>query len=398
MRIERPEQQARPASYYESMHGLSSLRFDFVGTTWGYYGVYITNVILTVITLGIYSAWAKIRNKRFFYGNSLLKGHAFEFDANPVAILVSRIIIVAVLAAAAFSDEFLNLIWLGFGLLSTLILMLLPFAVVRGRAFNARHTLHRSVRFSYDRVYWPSYLLFIAYFLPFFGTIAVVAAMQQILEEETAVLSPAFYAAAGIGFLYLVAAFPAYHFYRHRIMINQLRFGKLGCSYDAKVGTYYYHAGMAILLGIVLVFAAFVATFVFQLFAGGAIEQGKLTAFVLAAVIAAPLLIIGIYRSRVVPMFYSSVRFSDGSSLQSSATAAGYFFGYALVNFVALVASAGLLLPWVRVRTWRYVTSSLTLNLSRETGVVLAGTSRNVSPLAEELADVSDFDIDFGVI
>ncbi len=398
MRIERPEPQARPATYYESMHGLSSLRFSFVGTTWGYYGVYITNVILTVITLGIYSAWAKIRNKRFFYGNSLLKGHAFEFDANPVAILLSRIIIVAVLAAAAFSDEFLNLVWLGFGLLSSMLFLLFPFAIVRGRAFNARHTLHRSVRFSYDRVYWPSYLVFFAYYLPAFGLFLALAAIQQGLQDGELALSPGLYAAAGATAAYLLAAFPAYHCFRHRIMVNQLRFGKLACSYGASVGAYYRHAGMSVLLGIVLVFAAFVVAFLFQLFAGGAIEEGKLTAFVVAAVIVAPLLVIGIYRSRVLPMFYSSVSFSDGSSLQSSATAAGYFFGYALVNAVAIVVSAGLLLPWVRVRTWRYVADTLTLSLSRETGVVLAGTSRNVSPLAEELADVSDFDIDFGVI
>lgn len=398
MRIERPEPQAKPASYYESAHGLSSLRFSFVGTTWGYYGVYITNVFLTVITLGIYSAWAKIRNKRFFYGNSLLKGHAFEFDANPVAILVSRIIIVAVLLAAALSDEFLNLIWLGFGLLSSLLFLLFPFAIVRGRAFNARHTLHRSVRFSYDRVYWPSYLVFFAYYLPAFGMFLALAAIQQGLQDGETAIPQGIYVAAGATAAYLLAAFPAYHCYRHRIMVNQLRFGKLACSYAAGVGAYYRHAGMAVLLGIVLVFAAFVAAFLFQFTAGGAIEEGKLTAFVFGAVLVAPLLVIGIYRSRVLPMFYSSISFSDGSSLQSSATAAGYFFGYALVNFVALAVSVGILLPWVRVRTWRYVADTLTLSLSRETGVVLAGTSRNVSPLAEEFADVSDFDIDFGVI
>ncbi|PON14444.1 hypothetical protein C2W62_29035, partial [Candidatus Entotheonella serta] len=39
------------------------------------------------ITLGIYNAWAKVRTRQYFYAHTLLDGHAFDYLANPIAIL-----------------------------------------------------------------------------------------------------------------------------------------------------------------------------------------------------------------------------------------------------------------------------------------------------------------------
>ena len=39
---------------------------------------------LTICTLGIYSAWAKVRKKRYLYGNTLLQGTPFEYHGDPV--------------------------------------------------------------------------------------------------------------------------------------------------------------------------------------------------------------------------------------------------------------------------------------------------------------------------
>ena len=42
---------------------------EFRGKTGEFFGIWIVNVFLTIITLGIYSAWAKVRTNRYFYGN-----------------------------------------------------------------------------------------------------------------------------------------------------------------------------------------------------------------------------------------------------------------------------------------------------------------------------------------
>ena len=67
-----------------------TLPLAFTGNTGEYFKIWIVNVFLTVLTLGIYSAWAKVRNKRYFYGNTLLDGAAFEYHATGRQLLPGR--------------------------------------------------------------------------------------------------------------------------------------------------------------------------------------------------------------------------------------------------------------------------------------------------------------------
>nr|HPQ96582.1 DUF898 family protein [Thiolinea sp.] len=84
-----PPAGTRPAT---TRHG-----FEFTGSGSEYFRIWITNILLTLLTLGIYSAWAKVRTRRYFYGNTLLDGSSFEYHARPLAILKGRVIAVALL-------------------------------------------------------------------------------------------------------------------------------------------------------------------------------------------------------------------------------------------------------------------------------------------------------------
>ncbi len=55
-----------------------TIPFEFTGTAEEYFKIWIVNVGLTIVTFGIYSAWAKARKKRYLYGNTRLRGTAFE--------------------------------------------------------------------------------------------------------------------------------------------------------------------------------------------------------------------------------------------------------------------------------------------------------------------------------
>ena len=60
----------------------------FEGSGGEYFKIWIVNLALTIATLGIYSAWAKVRNKRYFYGNTFIAGHSFDYHGRPVRILI----------------------------------------------------------------------------------------------------------------------------------------------------------------------------------------------------------------------------------------------------------------------------------------------------------------------
>jgi uncharacterized membrane protein YjgN (DUF898 family) len=57
----------------------------FTGTGAEYFGIWIVNLLLTIVTVGIYSSWAKVRRLQYFYRHTELAGSSFDFhvDAAP---------------------------------------------------------------------------------------------------------------------------------------------------------------------------------------------------------------------------------------------------------------------------------------------------------------------------
>ena len=68
---------------------------EFTGQWGEYFRIWIVNVLLTIVTLGIYAAWAKVRKRRYFCANTRLLGHTFEYLADPLKILYCNLIVVA---------------------------------------------------------------------------------------------------------------------------------------------------------------------------------------------------------------------------------------------------------------------------------------------------------------
>jgi uncharacterized membrane protein YjgN (DUF898 family) len=113
----------------------------FEGKTSEYFGIWIVNLLLSIVTLGIYSAWAKVRRKKYFYNNTLIDNVGFDYHAKPISILKGRLIAVALLVAA-INPILQSLVFL-------VIFIFLPWLVVRGSIFNARNTSHRGLRFDF---------------------------------------------------------------------------------------------------------------------------------------------------------------------------------------------------------------------------------------------------------
>lgn len=59
----------------------TKLNFIFHGKTGEFFGIWIVNVLLSIVTLGIYSAWAKVRTNQYFLGSTELDNHRFSYLA-----------------------------------------------------------------------------------------------------------------------------------------------------------------------------------------------------------------------------------------------------------------------------------------------------------------------------
>ena len=74
----------------------------FSATGSEYFRIWIVNLLLSIVTLGVYSAWAKVRREQFFHRNLLLDKAGFDYHAQPMAILRGRGI------AAALTEQALE--------------------------------------------------------------------------------------------------------------------------------------------------------------------------------------------------------------------------------------------------------------------------------------------------
>lgn len=133
-------------------------QFEFHGTGGEFFGIWIVNLALTVLTLGIYSAWATVRTRRYFRGNTVLAGHGFEYHASPVRILIGRLIAIALLigynVSVSFSPYAL-IVWF------PLFLVALPWLITSSLRFNARNTSYRNVRFNFTGSYGGAFKAYI---------------------------------------------------------------------------------------------------------------------------------------------------------------------------------------------------------------------------------------------
>jgi uncharacterized membrane protein YjgN (DUF898 family) len=137
-------------------------KLEFRGSGSEYFGIWIVNLALTVATLGIYSAWAKVRTMRYFRGNTYLAGHPFDYHASPVRILIGRIIAVSVLLGYGVTARLHPLAVVAW---AVFFLFITPWLLVSSMRFNARNTSYRSVRFNFVGtlagaalvyIFWPA--------------------------------------------------------------------------------------------------------------------------------------------------------------------------------------------------------------------------------------------------
>src|SRR5450830_1973597 len=79
-----------PAANEAAPDGPQRIKFHASGSE--YFRIWIVNLLLTIATLGIYSAWAKVRRNQYMYSCTELAGASFEYHGRPLAILKGRII------------------------------------------------------------------------------------------------------------------------------------------------------------------------------------------------------------------------------------------------------------------------------------------------------------------
>ncbi len=112
-----------------------------------YFKIWIINLFLSIITLGVYSAWATVRTRRYFSGSTEVEGARFDFHGKPLNILFGRIISLVLLLAWT-QGEVID--WRIPVIAIVLIVVLFPLFYVKAMAFRLSNTSWRNIRFRYS--------------------------------------------------------------------------------------------------------------------------------------------------------------------------------------------------------------------------------------------------------
>ena len=393
------------------------LMFVFSGKTGEFFKIWMVNILLTICTVGIYSAWAKVRTKRYFYGNTSINGDSFAYHADPVSILVARLIVAVLIVGGGYwAGEKI----LGNAIYLTFLSLFLPWAMVRGFAFNARNSSYRNVRFHFQKKYLPLYLIYSPYiisfllagWIPYFhfsedatATVLMEGTIgeEENLQEALNFIEMAFQILAA-SLLFVILAFPpiarAYHRYKagqHSLGDIPFHFGKAGLL------QYFFVVGKAILLLIVFFFlAAAVNWFLVNFMFHSSLHPYHPSNFVTLAVL------INIVILFFVPQYVGACLFSlfwknlefEGGRFNCTIKPLAFFFKILLINSLAIILSLGLLYPWAKIRRSRYVAGHLSVHI--EDAAVLSrikrAKEREEGALGEEFEAVQSFDFDIGLV
>src|SRR5438270_8645507 len=117
-------------------------RFAFTGRATEYFRIWIISLCLSLATLGVYSAWAKVRKRRYLYAHTALDGTGFDYRASPLAILRGRILALLLFGGFALSAHFVPLLQIAF---FALLAIVSPWIVVAAARFNARNSTYRNI-------------------------------------------------------------------------------------------------------------------------------------------------------------------------------------------------------------------------------------------------------------
>jgi uncharacterized membrane protein YjgN (DUF898 family) len=181
---------------------------EFHGDGGTLFGIYLVNVLLSIITLGIYSFWGKTRLRTYLYGQTEFDGDRFAYHGTGGELLrgwfkALGLLLLTALAAGAVM-ALINQVAGVLVLYGALGLLLFPVALVGSRKYRLSRTSWRGIRFSF-RGEWPDLL---AIYVP--GILLTIITL---------------------GIYY-----PVFHVNVRRFLVNESRFGDQAFEFDGNGG------------------------------------------------------------------------------------------------------------------------------------------------------------------
>ena len=334
-------------------------RFVFTGTGGEYFRIWIVNLLLTVLTFGIYSAWAKVRKLRYFYGSTQVAGSSFEYHGNPVAILKGRVIAVGLLLAYHLAPKIS--MWAGFAMVA-LMGVVMPWLIWKSFQFKMRNSSYRGIRFGFAGSAFEAYMTYLIW---------------PVISAFTANL-----------------LFPFVHHRMKKFQHEESRYGTSYFSFDATARNFYgvYLAVLlAVVIGLAWILPSVGALGVSFFKSGGKRSSTFVSLFLVAlAAFAWAHMSYSIFTAKLQNLVWNHTRLEEHEFVSDASWKMMAIIS--LTNMLGIIFTLGLYTPFAKIRMMRYMVESMTLVPHGNLDDFFADTEKGVSSTGEGVMDLLDFD------
>jgi uncharacterized membrane protein YjgN (DUF898 family) len=172
---------------------LHSIRFTGSGSE--YFRIWIVNLLLMIVTLGLYYPWAKVRKLRYFYGNTVVAGHPLDFHGDPRKMLRGFLLVSVLMILYSVAGR----ISPGAGGVAALILAAIWPALLRASLqFRLANTSWRGLRFAFTGSLKDAYMVALMPALVVVGVVMLAVVSMAMLPKGLAFLAPVLFALLGL--------------------------------------------------------------------------------------------------------------------------------------------------------------------------------------------------------
>lgn len=392
---------------------------EFTGSGGEYFRVWIVNVLLSIVTLGIYTPWARRRTAQYFYSHTLVADSPLEFTAQQRKMVMGFVLLMLLtiaynLAANTGQDTAVGLFLLGGALLA-------PFIWGSAMRFRLGATRWRGLRLqftaSWKEVYiasWPVFALALVWFGVFFGiqmlSPELADALQAAEDEAAKPTMPSFTPAmAGLPLLGLVLSVLCFI----RLEYNFKSLLVLKAQVGAEKGRW-----KPVYMDFVKIWLATVAVFILcvvgisalvGVLAGSSIalmagQSNRMGLWMIMAIIVS--LVVGLFmlvlasaparayrEARMFQLMWSNIGVSHVARFKCRLQS-GRYVGLRIKNMLLTLLTLGLYRPFARVSEYRMKVESVTLHVKGGVEQVAGAMVRQQQGgLGDALADAAGLDL-----
>lgn len=393
---------------------MKSLNFN--GTGLEYFKIWIVNILLVIVTLGLYYPWAKVRNNRYFYANSTLEDRNFDYHATGKQLFLGYLIAMALFLLYVVIQQVSPA---GSGIVFLLFMIALPWIVWRSLKFNMRITSFSNVRFSFEGQLGGAYFNFLLlpfifivllYSIPILLTFGLAKAAGSIAIQTILVVVSLLLAGLAVYMLGVLKKKNTSYF------LNSTRYGQGQFSTELEATKFMKISFKTIGLFLVAVLACLIIVSAFTMTSGTSSPLAGLAGkfgdpevmqeifgnpsvlFAIGSIYIGLLLISVLVFSysfaRQRSYIYANSKLDNKISFASTLKARSIAW-VSFTNLLAVIFSLGLAIPWAKVRVARLLLENTLVDTSVGFEEYVTQQQAEQSSLGEQIGDA--FDVDMGI-